>query len=88
MAAPKTKKETVVEEVVETSAPKQQYIYIDKVPGEKIQEDVVFTINGKRYQMQRGVKIPVSNDLLSVFEMYQRECDEAERIEFSMIYDD
>lgn len=86
MAAPKTKKEVVTEEVTEEVAtPKQQYIYIDKIPGEKIQEDVVFTINGRRYQMQRGVRMAVSDELLSAFELYQRECDEAERIEFELV---
>ena len=86
MAAAKTKKEVVTEEVTEEVAtPTQKYIYIDKIPGEKIQEDVVFTINGRRYQLQRGVRVAVSDVLLSAFELYQRECDEAERIEYELI---
>lgn len=59
-------------------------IRIPKVPGQKVQEDVVISIWGKRYQIQRGVDVSVPKEVAEAFALWQSERDEASRIEFEL----
>ena len=60
-------------------------IRIDRIPGQKEQDDVVIEVNGKRYQIQRGVEVSVPNSVAAAFALWQRECADAERIEFELM---
>jgi len=65
--------------------PKRTIIKIDKIPGQKEQDDVVIAVNGQRYQIQRGVEVAVPKKVASAFKLWQRERAEAEKIEFELM---
>lgn len=67
--------------------PERVTIHINKIPGQKVQDDVIISVNGERFQIQRGVDVSVPRRVAAAFELWQRECDEAERIEFDLIDD-
>lgn len=60
-------------------------IKIDRIPGQKEQEDVVIAVNGERFQIQRGVEVEVPKKVADAFELWQRERAEAEKIEFELM---
>jgi hypothetical protein len=57
-------------------------IKIDRIPGQKEQDDVVIEVNGKRYQIQRGVEVAVPSEVAAAFELWQRERADAEKFMF------
>lgn len=60
-------------------------IKIDRVPGQKEQDDVVIAVNGERWQIQRGVEVSVPKRVADAFELWQREISEAELEDFSFM---
>lgn len=95
MATTTTTKKTTTKAKAETAeapvAPeipvvKKTVIHINRVPGQKEQEDVIICVNGQRFQIQRGVDVEVPNKVAAAFELWQRECAEAEKIEFDLMY--
>ena len=70
---------------VETKDPNRVTIKIDRVPGQKEQDDVVISINGQRWQIQRGVEVEVPKKVAAALELWQRECAEAEAVSFELM---
>lgn len=88
MATPKTKTtaapvEEATPEVV--THPERKTIFISKIPGQRDQDDVIISVNGERFQIKRGVPVSVPIRVARAFELWQRECEEAERIEFELM---
>lgn len=78
MAVPKKKTESY-------KNPDRVTIKIDRVPGQKEQDDVVIAVNGERYQIQRGVAVEVPKRVAKALDQWQRECAEAEAISFQLM---
>ena len=53
-------------------------IKIDRVPGQKVQDDVVIAVNGQRYQIQRGVEVSVPRKVAAALSLWRREIAVAE----------
>ena len=81
MAEKKTEKKT---EAVKPSADRVT-IHINRIPGQKVQDDVVLSVNGERFQIQRGVDVSVPIRVAKAFQLWQKECEEAERIEYELM---
>lgn len=79
-ATPETPKEKAVPVVSD-----RVNIKIDRVPGQKEQDDVIITVNGHRYQIQRGVEVNVPVEVADAFSLWQRECNEAEQLAFELM---
>jgi hypothetical protein len=62
-------------------------IRLPRIPGQKVQDDYVLSVNGRRFQIQRGVEVNVPRYVAETIELFEREKDEAERITFEMISD-
>jgi len=60
-------------------------IKIDRIPGQKNQDDVIVEVNGNRWQIQRGIEVNVPRVVASALRQWRREQDEAERIEFELM---
>ena len=80
-AATKAKKEPTII----ASSPKRIMIHINRIPGVKEQEDVIIAVNGERFQIQRGVDVEVPERVAEAFKLWQRECADAEKIEFELM---
>jgi hypothetical protein len=66
---------------------KRLMIRINKIPGQKVQDDVIISVNGERYQIQRGVNVEVPEKVAAAFRLWQRECEDAEKVEFDLMYE-
>ena len=64
--------------------PERVTIRISRIPGQKVQDDVIISVNGERFQIQRGVDVSVPRRVAAAFELWQRECAEAEKIEYEL----
>ena len=90
-----TKKETIAETPATTKAPrkpslpvstdKRIIIKIERIPGQKEQDDVVIEVNGKRYQIQRGIEVAVPEEVAEAFKLWQKECADAEELMFQLM---
>lgn len=60
-------------------------IKINRIPGQKNQDDVIIEVNGERYQIQRGAEVSVPLEVADAIELWQRETAEAEKIEFELM---
>ena len=86
MANTAKKNDTVpVEEVAASKAKERVRIRIPRIPGQKEQDDYVLSVNGKRFQIQRGVEVKVPRYVAEAIELFEREKDEAERITFEYV---
>ncbi|MCF8012459.1 MAG: hypothetical protein K9L56_14400 [Clostridiales bacterium] len=81
------KAEVIEEEVVELTPAqkkKQQEDYMNEkvafkaiYDGEKYKDDITVTVNGKNFQIQRGVRVMVPRYILNVLEDHERQQAEA-----------
>jgi hypothetical protein len=78
MAAPKKK----VESYKNTD---RVTIKLDRIPGQKEQDDVVIAVNGQRFQIQRGVEVSVPRMVADALELWAREKADAETIMFQLM---
>ncbi len=85
MAAPK-KKAPVEETTTNTRSPRVK-IRIPRIPGIKEQDDYVLSVNGERFQIQRGVEVTVPRYVAETIALFEREKDETERITFELMSD-
>lgn len=84
MAAPK-KTTASAEETPVTAKSDRVKIRIPRIPGQKEQDDYVLSVNGKRFQIQRGVEVSVPRYVAETIELFEQEKDEAERITFDLM---
>lgn len=88
--AKKTKTET--SEKGKTMAAKKQSAASDRVtvnfpliPGQKKQDDVTFSVNGRTCAIQRGVNVKVKREIYEAILLHNREVAEEEKYMFSVV---
>lgn len=55
------------------------------IPGQKKQDDVTFSVNGKTCAIQRGVDVKVKRDIYEAILLHNREVAEEEKYMFSVV---
>ncbi len=72
---------------VKNTAPERAIINIREIPGQNTQDDVIISINGETWQIQRGVDVSVPIRVARAFELWMRECKDAQKTEYSLIFE-